>query len=800
MEWLDVSAGCEIDDESGVVTCPVADSELKVTATPDMGHLTVRYRRSFRLSIEQGVKLPKGFLLTVAPRGAQAKDCTVMAPVERVRCESRLGRTPTLHLAHSAVVEVAQGDWQISDARSLGRLRVDLRVRNREESVTVKCTLPVATLLSEGDHTYSLGSTTSAEVSLCSSFATLDGGLRGGSVPGTGRLVVKGDLADSTIELDGSLTVNGQVKECEIKIDGDIDAKQDVHMGSKALTCQSATVNGDLHSNSNISCQSLTVGKRILGISEIDTGDLKCGRHVKAAQIRATGDLTIMSGTECDSIECAGSVELSGPTDQVGELWWTPSGADARLKLSPPSSTDDEILRPLPQLRISGDSAATATPKLELGRGTRITRLRIEVPKLAIVVPPREKRPFTSGRREYAPDIGLEFGLPAADISVSGGMLQCSLSDALPEHARFNVDPDARIELSGLDACIADLVLENGGEVAFADSGPAARLQSVRLRGPTSLWSTAPIESLRMTPSESGSRRTDARDAKGVPTPCLAPAVVVDEASGGCVLGDLGGRINGVARPRRRKGTVQFAVHGIEKSLNTEGRAGHLTNVDVSSLDTEGIERLIEPRVLEISGRTVRRFASERTRTRVFLARLLHRPQSGNMMTRDEVRENAERAALLSDVVGRRVNSGDSRAWLNWAIARLQHRGLNRRAAERIFRTAFRMVGYGYRPGPAFLSWLGTAMAGLVYAWWNGDPANAKPEISPIAFDWTMPAELGEFMLLPIGYLRLANASDALVLTPAIADVGVRVLIGIPFLFLLLSLRQFFRSRAAKNE
>ena len=63
-----------------------------------------------------------------------------------------------------------------------------------------------------------------------------------------------------------------------------------------------------------------------------------------------------------------------------------------------------------------------------------------------------------------------------------------------------------------------------------------------------------------------------------------------------------------------------------------------------------------------------------------------------------------------------------------------------------------------------------------------------------------MLASLGEFMFLPIGYLRLANASDTLVLTPTIADIGIRVLIGVPFLFLLLSLRQFFRSRAPKSE
>ena len=112
------------------------------------------------------------------------------------------------------------------------------------------------------------------------------------------------------------------------------------------------------------------------------------------------------------------------------------------------------------------------------------------------------------------------------------------------------------------------------------------------------------------------------------------------------------------------------------------------------------------------------------------------------------------------------------------------------------------------------LRWLATAALGLAYAWINGDlaipePANPnaaipdpamEPAMDPVAFDWSMLTRLGEFMLLPIGYLRLAAASDTLVLTPTIADIGIRVLIGIPFLFLLLSLRQFFRSRAPTSE
>ena len=179
-------------------------------------------------------------------------------------------------------------------------------------------------------------------------------------------------------------------------------------------------------------------------------------------------------------------------------------------------------------------------------------------------------------------------------------------------------------------------------------------------------------------------------------------------------------------------------MYDILTRLGVTESAGHLTDVDVSHLGADKIDYLTEPRVLEISGRTVKRAARERTPLRCLPAQVrkalswivqrfasedaqLHRvplrilvPRINRPLSRDEIRERAERIARLSDVVGRRVNSGNSRAWLNWSIARLQHRGLRVFAFERLFRSAFRMVGYGYRPGPAFLAWVATAATGLV--------------------------------------------------------------------------------------
>ena len=201
--------------------------------------------------------------------------------------------------------------------------------------------------------------------------------------------------------------------------------------------------------------------------------------------------------------------------------------------------------------------------------------------------------------------------------------------------------------------------------------------------------------------------------------------------------------------------------------------------------------------MLEVSGKSLKRFASERTKLRCKAAALRHRSRGttendGNRepLTHATIRARGETAAQLADILGGKVNSGASRAWLLWAVARLQHRGLNRRAAEKWFRACYRLVGYGYRPLPSLASWATLALAGLLYAWLGGYAG----EPTSIAFGWQWIGRYIETLLLPISYLRLGNSGATQMYTPVAVDLVSRLVIGLPFLFAVLGIRQYFRS------
>jgi len=222
--------------------------------------------------------------------------------------------------------------------------------------------------------------------------------------------------------------------------------------------------------------------------------------------------------------------------------------------------------------------------------------------------------------------------------------------------------------------------------------------------------------------------------------------------------------------------------------------------VDVSKLPAGQIHLLRHLRVLEVSDAALKRFACERTSFRCnaraiwsVLPRARGREPGTDRrgpLTTDEIRSRSETAAQLAEMLGGKVNSGGSRARLYWAVARLQHRGLRNSAPEKAFRAAYRLVGYGYRPLPALTSWAVVAFLGLLYAWsgaYAGEPAE-------VAFGWQWIERYIEVLFMPVGYLRLGSADATQLFERTAVDIVSRVLVGLPFLFTILSIRQYFRS------
>ena len=833
VDWLTASGDCEIeeDDRSVSVTCRQNQARLKIVASPGHDELIVKPHRPFSLEVDDGVEIADDFRLVIIPQTRRLGICTIRAQIAQIRCDGTvvypMAGNPALGLAHSADVEFTGGNWTLDAAYNADRVPVNVVANASDDAQTrLTCRLPIGSLTSAGDHSFSLRWAEGATIKIAAGSPTFETPLHRVSLSGTGDVVVNGDITDSTVDLSGSLRANGDVTGTAIDIDGALTVSGRIVLDTHELTCGTAHISGGLDSRATVRASSLTVEAGIAGAAEIETHDLICEGPLSAGKVTATGTTTIRGDAQCDEMWCEGDVELRGKMATLRRLVWSTSNGDCRMRMRRAADDGASEYLPLPEVLVEGLSGDAGAPILDLGIGIDgIGELRVDAPRIFISVESGPKGTTVSTTEELGPRVGLTLERRDVEIGLQSGVLLCSLR--AEKQRPFSVDCARKsvLVLSELNDHLPELHIRGGGRVSVTDPGPDASLGTVHVVGTTTFACEAPISKLRMEPGflEEGFRFP--KSVHSVPRIDVASGVVVQEASGGCVLEHLDARIRGVERPRKRHGTSQLTVYDITTRLGVTESAGHLTDVDVSHLDADKIDYLTEPRVLEISGRTVRRAANERTplrclpsqilqalgrtverftgeraRSRLLRFLALRLPQAKPSLSRDEIRERAERIARLSDVVGRRVNSGNSRAWLNWSIARLQHRGLRVFAFERLFRSAFRMVGYGYRPGPAFLTWIATAATGLVYAWGNGDPANANPKLDPIAFDWPMLAKLGEFMFLPIGYLRLASASDTLVLTPTIADIGIRVLIGVPFLFLLLSLRQFFRSRASKGE
>ena len=825
MDWLTASDGCEIegDDRSVSVTCRQNQARLTIVTSPSHDELIVRPYRSFSLEVDDGVEIADDFRLVIIPQTRRTGTCTVRAPIRQIRCgaavEYPAAAGPVLGLAHSADVEFTGGNWTLDPAYNSARVPVNVVAASGDTQTKLICNLPIGSLRSTGDHSFSLRWTDGTAIKIASGSPTFENPLHRVSVSGAGDVVVKGDVTDSTVDLAGSLRANGDVTGTAIKIGGTLTVTGSMVLDTHELTCSTAQISGSLDSRATVRTSSLTVQAGIAGNSEIETHDLSCEGPLSAGKVTATGTTTIRGDVQCGEMRCEGDIELRGAMARLEFLRWIVPDGECRMSLRHASDEMASVYMPLPEVLVEEHGEGKAAPTLDLGLNIGgIKRLRVDVPRISISVESIPKGATVDFAEDLTPRVGLRLKRRDVEISLQTGVLLCSLPAERLQPFSVDCARKSVLVLSGFNDHLPEVHIQGGGRVSLADLGPDASIGTAHVVGPTTLACEAPISELRMEPwSLEEGLRLPAIDYT-VPKIDVAAGVVVQEASGGCVLEHLGARIRGVEKPRKRRGTSQFAVYDIATRLDVTESAGHLTDVDVSHLDADKIEYLTEPRVLEISGRTVRRAASERTPLRCLPARILQAlgrtverlagegtrsrfltfltlrlPQAWPSLSRDEIRERAERIARLSDVVGRRVNSGNSRAWLNWSIARLQHRGLRLFAYERLFRSAFRVVGYGYRPGPAFLTWVATAAMGLVYAWWHEDPAK-----DPVVFGWSMFERLGEFMFLPIGYLQFADANGALSLTPPIADIGIRVLIGVPFLFMLLSLRQYFRTRSTK--
>ena len=168
-------------------------------------------------------------------------------------------------------------------------------------------------------------------------------------------------------------------------------------------------------------------------------------------------------------------------------------------------------------------------------------------------------------------------------------------------------------------------------------------------------------------------------------------------------------------------------------------------------------------------------------------------------------RERAHWFRDLYAAMGSNAVPASTRAAVRWCYALLEHESIkprrtplrgvrarwlrhlvSREALESLGRWLHRCVGYGQRPSRALASWLVATAAVTVWS------VQCRA-VEGGAAGWL--ERIAEVLMSPLGVLRLGSGGEAggLLGDPAFDPVAYLV-VGLPFIFFVLSMREFFRS------
>lgn len=804
LDWLD-APGVKVvseDSDSGIILlkCDDAGVSAVLTDVPPFRKLAFLCGRSLSLSAAPDIALPDHVVVSLVVNDDMSTHCEVLMPVKAVECSLRPSAEESgqaqhiLGVSDNTHVLIEGGSWELQHQGAQDDAAISLEVKNRNEPLTVVGGVPVDSLVSTGDHEYHLDFAAEADVVVVDGTATFARPLRTVSMSGSGDAKALRGMHDCQVDGAGGLEVHREIVDCEVAIGGRFEALGPVRLGERSLRCGDTNLSGDLESAADVTCKELRVQGSIELAGTLSVESVNCDGALTAERVVASGDIHFSSNVTCQEMRGSGSITLVGDPSGVESLTWSPVRAAQLLSIYHPASRLSRVL-------IDDGASHDVEPSMRLAAGVEIDQLHVDVDALTV-----EAAQFNSSNEsDMKSTIGLQPARKDSLLQLSQGKLELRLAHDIP---RFAIDAASgtKVDVVELPSDVSAVSIRGDGEVRFADDASSARLRHVRLVGRLRFSSAANIDRLSAAAWPSDTTEALAEESNDSPSLNLEPGVVVKAASGMCRLEHLEAKIYG--DPVR-----DFVIEQVASPGRTEG---HLTNANVNELPEQQIPLLTHLRVLEISGDSLRRYAGERTwlrcsadKARRFLSGSwrtqrgatgqFKRPEKatggGEPLTAVEIRSRAETVAQLSEILGGKVNSGDSRTRLHWAVARLQHRSLNRWAPERAFRAAYRWVGYGYRPLPALATWAAVSLVGLLFGVLGG--FTAQNEIQ------TSVAGLGRFveiLLMPIGYLRLGSTGTTSMFEPNAVDLLSRLLIGLPFLFSILSIRQYFRSPVGQRS
>lgn len=236
---------------------------------------------------------------------------------------------------------------------------------------------------------------------------------------------------------------------------------------------------------------------------------------------------------------------------------------------------------------------------------------------------------------------------------------------------------------------------------------------------------------------------------------------------------------------------------------------GTLVGVDITEVHASFVARLAKlavcsPDVRSLYDDVARWDTLSRVCRRVQRLGTLDRPGDG-----ESPRARAHWYRDLDGALRSQAVPATVRAAVRWCYAVLEHeavkaasrlnpgsagvrrlRGLLRwPRGERLGRALYRLVGYGQRPLRAFACWL--LFAVVVTAW----SAGTVPPEGVLNVLW----RFVEVLVSPLRVLRLGNQSSTPLVTPSELEGLAYVMVGVPFIFVVIALREFFRSPLARR-
>ena len=806
VNWLSFSRDRKVDvgpkGTCVVVSVDDANTTLQLLQEPPCHELEVRYTRQLEITAAEDVVLPDDFVLRLVSHGDGGTSCDVRIPVPQIVCSQLLNNYPDakshLNLTDTAFVHIAEGNWAISNRWNHNHGPLELLTDNENRTSSIECNIQVRCLTSVGHHSYRCSLEPSCRVRIRAGSATFEHEISNAFIAGKGAVITHASLTHSRIALKGDLEVGGDIVDSRVAIRGSLVAHRRVSLEQHRLVCGDVVIDGSLRAHHRIRCDAMSVIGSIECDSHITAELISCKGNLTADQVNATTALVVEGQTTCPSISVGERMYLGNAVAENTEVTWLPLRHDAELCLQSEGTV-------LELLKIQPAFPPAATPRLYVPSSIEIKHLYVDIPQLHFNIAPTTDQRQIDERRSPRAVFGFHQRCEEPELRISGGRTRFRLFDD-QVNIKFHIDHDALTAIDEAPTPQIDLKISGNGEALLGSENDRFDMDQLDAEGPIrlKLWTRV----AQLTAVEAGVwLDSNIRDVEQrIPHIETSDNTVIENARGDCILSGITGSIRSLA-------SDPLKIHHIYGGT-ANAPTGQLVNVDISQLPLGEIGQLRTLRVLEIEGRSLREFADGGS----WLTKARRRFRDGGdvktALSAAEIRTRSESLAELADIQSSKVNSGSSRAWLHWCVARLQHQGLERPSWERCFRSLYRLVGYGYRPGPALAVWMLAAALVLIYAWLVG-PENAViasttlaeiaespqpggsngPANEHIERDWSLINHYMSFLLLPItSLLRLGASEGVLQLRPTSVNVVARILIGIPFLFFLLSVRQFFRS------